>query len=82
MSKAESYQATVEVSATDRTGLIADVTNVLSSLHIYIHSINSSESKNGVATIRVTITVSNMEHLKGILSKLSSINGVQTVARI
>ena len=82
VSKAESYQATVEVSATDRTGLIADVTNVLSSLHIYIHSINSSESKNGVATIRVTITVSNMEHLKGILSKLSSINGVQTVARI
>lgn len=82
VSKAESYQATVEVLATDRTGLIADVTNVLSSLHIYIHSINSSESKNGVATIRVTITVSNMEHLKGILSKLSSINGVQTVARI
>lgn len=82
VSKAESYQATVEVLATDRTGLIADVTNVLSSLHIYIHSINSSGSKNGVATIRVTITVSNMEHLKGILSKLSSINGVQTVARI
>lgn len=78
----ESYQTTIEVSAGDRTGLIADVTNVLSSLHIYIHSINSTESKSGIANIRVTITVNNMEHLKGIVAKLTNIKGVQAVARL
>lgn len=45
VSKSESYQTTIEVVAVDRTGLLADITNVLSSLHIYIHSMNSTESK-------------------------------------
>lgn len=81
-SKSESYQTTVEVTAVDRTGLIADITNTLSSLHIYIHSINSTESKNGIASIRFTITVTSMDHLKGIVAKLSNLNGVQTVSRL
>lgn len=81
-SKSESYQTTVEVTAVDRTGLIADITNTLSSLHIYIHSINSTESKNGIASIRFTITVTSMNHLKGIVAKLSNLNGVQTVSRL
>lgn len=82
VSKSESYQATIEVVAVDRTGLLADITNVLSSLHIYIHSMNSTESKNGIASIRLSITVNNMEHLKGIVAKLSNLSGVQAVSRL
>lgn len=82
VSKSESYQTTIEVTATDRTGLLADLTNILSSLHIFIHAINSNCAKNGIASIRFTITVNNMDHLKGIVAKLSSLKGVQTVSRV
>lgn len=78
----ESYNTTIEISANDRTGLIADVTIALSQMHIYIHSINSTESKNGIAKIRVTITVNGIEHLKGIIARLSGLSGVLSVSRI
>ena len=78
----ESYHTTIEILAMDRTGLLADITNALSSLHIFIHSINCSESKNGIARMHFTITVTSMEHLKGIVSKLLSINDVKSVSRV
>lgn len=78
----ESYHTTIEISAMDRTGLLADITNALSSLHIFIHSINCSESKNGIARMHFTITVTSMEHLKGIVSRLLSINDVKSVSRV
>lgn len=78
----ESYHTTIEISAIDRTGLLADITNALSSLHIFIHSINCSESKNGIARMHFTITVTSMEHLKGIVSRLLSINDVKSVSRV
>ena len=78
----ESYHTTIEILAMDRTGLLADVTNALSSLHIFIHSINCAESKNGIARMHFTITVTSMEHLKGIVSRLLSINDVKSVSRV
>ncbi len=78
----ESYHTTIEILAMDRTGLLADITNALSSLHIFIHSINCSESKNGIARMHFTITVTSMEHLKGIVSRLLSINDVKSVSRV
>lgn len=78
----ESYQTTIEILAMDRTGLLADITNTLSSLHIYIHSLNSSESKNGIAKMHFTITVTSMDHLKSIVSRILSINGVKSVSRV
>ena len=80
--KSESYQTTIEITATDRTGLIADLSNALSSMHIYINSFSSSESKNGIASIRFTITVGSMDHLKVIFSRILNVYGVQSVERI
>ena len=82
VSKNESYQTVVEIVAMDRMGLLADVTAMFGSMHIYINSFNSSEVKNGIASMRFSITVSSIEHLKFVFDKLSSISGVQSVSRI
>lgn len=77
----ETFQATLRISAADRTGLLADITNQLSSMHIFIHNLNSRESKNGTALIEVSVTVNGINHLKMVISRLSGINGIISIAR-
>ena len=77
----ETFQATLQISATDRTGLLADITNQLSALHIFIHSLNSRETKNGVAIIEISVTVNGINHLKNVISRLSGINGIVSIGR-
>ncbi len=78
----ESFQTTIEITAMDRTGLLADITIALSSLHIFIHSLNTCESKNGVAKMYFTITVTSMDHLKSIVSRILSVDGVKSASRV
>lgn len=77
----ETFQSTLQITATDRTGLLADITNQLSAMHIFIHNLNSRESKNGMATIEVSITVNGINHLKTVISRLSGINGIVAIGR-
>ena len=77
----ETFQATLRITATDRTGLLADVTNQLFSMHLFIHNLNSREAKNGMAAIEVTVTVNGINHLKTVMSRISGINGIVSVGR-
>ncbi len=78
----EAFRSTLQITASDRTGLLADVTNKLSSMHIFIHSLNSRELGNGKAVVTATIDVMGRNHLRGVISKLSDINGTEEVKRI
>ncbi len=77
----ETFKATLRISATDRTGLLADITNQLSVMHIFIHSLNSREGKNGIAMVEVSVTVNGINHLKMLISRLSGINGIISIGR-
>ncbi len=77
----ETFRSTLQIKATDRTGLLADITNRLSAMHIFIHDLNSRETKNGMASIEVSITVNGIGHLKSVISKLSGINGIVAIGR-
>ena len=60
----DEFESTLEILASDRTGLLADLTNQLSSMHIFIHALNSRELKDNNAIIYATITVNGLEHFK------------------
>ncbi len=77
----DQFQSTLDIVAMDRRGLLADITNQLSAMHIYIHSLNSREVKNGQAIISATITVSGKEHLNSVIQRLEKINGIITITR-
>ena len=78
----DSFQSTLEIVATDRTGLLADVTIQLSQMHIFIRSLTSREAKNGNAVVTATIDTNGIDHLKGIMTHLGNINGIISVTRI
>ena len=78
----EAFRSTLRIMANDRTGLLADVTIMLSNMHIFIHSLNSRELKNGKAVVTATIDVMGRNHLRGVISKLSNINGIEEITRL
>ena len=78
----ESFQSTLEIVATDRTGLLADVTIQLSQMHIFIRNLSSRGAKNGEAIVTATIDTNGIDHLKGIMTHLGNINGIISVTRI
>ncbi len=78
----EAFRSTLQITATDRTGLLADVTIKLSNMHIFIHSLNSRELGNGKAVVTATIDVMGKNHLRGVISKLSDINGIEEIKRV
>ncbi|MBQ5561782.1 MAG: bifunctional (p)ppGpp synthetase/guanosine-3',5'-bis(diphosphate) 3'-pyrophosphohydrolase, partial [Clostridia bacterium] len=77
----ETFQSTLQIMAADRTGLLADITNQLSAMHLFIHALNSREYKNGMAHIEVSITVNGINHLKMVISRLSGVNGIVSIER-
>ena len=77
----ETFQSTLEIMAKDRTGLLAEVTNILSSMRIYIHMLNSRELPDGQAVVSVNIDVNGMDHLRTVMSRLATINGIISVTR-
>ena len=78
----EAFRSTLQIIATDRTGLLADVTIKLSNMHIFIHSLNSREVGDGKAMVTATIDVTGKNHLKGVISKLSDISGIVEIKRL
>lgn len=77
-----SQTTNIEVLATDRIGLIRDVTNVISKEKINIHSINTSEPVNGMAVGLISLQVPNTNHLKNVLKRLKKVKGVWNVKQI
>ncbi len=79
--KQEGFNATLAISCIDRMSLLADVSVMLSNLHVMIHNVNTRDPKDGTFLIYMTIAVNNAEHLKGIINKLSKINGILKIER-
>ena len=68
--------------AVDRAGLLADVTQLLSNMHIFIHSLNSRQERNSLnAFISATITINGLPQLQTIIERLSKIQGVLSIDR-
>ncbi len=78
----ENFKSTLHILATDREGLLADITIQLANMHLFIHSLNSRSIKNTTeALITTTITINGLEHLKSITERLNKINGVISISR-
>jgi len=78
----EDFKSTLQISAADRRGLLADITQQLANMHISIHTLNSREENNGSAVISATITIRGLEHLDMVIARMKTIAGVTSVVRI
>ena len=76
------FTSTLQISALDRDGLLAEVTNVLFNMRVGLHAVNARAVKGGNCIITVTVSAASVEHLKSIIERLQKSNGVFSVERI
>ncbi len=77
----EQFMAGIRLSGDDRTGLVSDITTMISSLNnTNIRSVNIDSYDNHFEGV-VTVYVKDKEHLDKLFSKLKKIQGIKTVER-
>jgi len=75
------YRSTLDILATDRLGILADVSIVLANFRVPLHELNARELKNSNCNIIVTIGIQDIEQLKNIIQKIEKLEGVIAVER-
>lgn len=76
------FLVNVQVEALDRSGLLMDVTRVLSEHHVNILSARVHTSKDRLAISRFSFQMGDTTHLDRVLSAVRRINGVYDVYRV
>jgi guanosine-3',5'-bis(diphosphate) 3'-pyrophosphohydrolase len=77
------YASRLQIEAFDRVGLIRDITNVVSSENVNIHSLTSEEDdKTNACTVTLTVYTTGVEQLSRLFSRVESIPGVDGVYRV
>ena len=80
--ESSSYNVEIQVTADDRTGLIAEISNELFNMGFSITAVNARMGKNNTAIMVIGLEISDISQLEDILKSLKSIAGVQAAFRI
>ncbi len=80
--KGKSYFAEILITAKNRTGIIADVSEILFHNGIDVEVLNSKTGVDAIATIQVSFHVESREQLNGIMKQLSKVNSIETIKRL
>ena len=79
--RVDSYQVELELEAMNQRSLLNNVTTVISESKVNISAINARTNRDGTAKINMSLEISSLEHMKDIMKKLQSIDGVLEVRR-
>ena len=78
----DDFKSTLHILAVDRGGLLADVTQQLSNMKIFIHALNTRQERgSGNAIISATISINGLPQLQNIIERLGKIPGVISIDR-
>jgi len=77
-----SFQVEIQVKATDRKGLLSELTYVLSEAKIRVEALNARTNKERMAVLNLILEVDSIEDLEKLMEKLKNIKGVLDVFRV
>ncbi|MDX1771343.1 MAG: bifunctional (p)ppGpp synthetase/guanosine-3',5'-bis(diphosphate) 3'-pyrophosphohydrolase, partial [Planococcaceae bacterium] len=76
------YQVDIEVSAFDRPGLLNEVMQVVNEAKTNIVAVSGKADKDKIATINMTIMITNIAHLHKIVERIKAIPDIYSVQRM
>ena len=79
--KQASYNVDIEVSANDRSGLLADIIKEISSTKANLIALNARSTKERIAIIDITLETKNLDELNSILKSIRKVDSVYEVIR-
>lgn len=77
-----SYAAQIQVVASDKAGLLSQITQVISEVDLFVSSLNAKTNKEGVATINMTIEIKDVKQLDKMMKRIKSLSEVIDVYRM
>lgn len=80
--KGKSYSAEILVTATNRTGILVDLSEVLYRNGIDVELLNSKTSQDGIASIQMSFHVEGREQLQSIMEQLSKVQNIVKIERM
>ncbi len=75
------YSSEIKIYATDRRGILFDITKILTENNIDISSVNSRTNKQGKATISVSFEIKSVDQLNKMIAKLRNVESVIDIER-
>jgi GTP pyrophosphokinase len=77
------YPVDIEIEAWDRSGLLRDVTAVLSHEKVNVLSVNTlTDTEDGIARMQITLEVDGLETLGRLFSRIQQLSNVLEVHRL
>ncbi|NGQ94255.1 bifunctional (p)ppGpp synthetase/guanosine-3',5'-bis(diphosphate) 3'-pyrophosphohydrolase [Brevibacillus sp. SYP-B805] len=78
----QNYHVDIEITGHDRHGLLNDVLQAVAETKTNISAVSGKADKNKVATIHMTISISNLDHLHKVVERIKRIKDIYSVRRI
>ena len=76
------YIVDIEINGFDRRGLLNEVIEVVSGTKTNISAVSGRNDRNKVATIMMSIEITNISHLRSVVDKIKQIPDIYAVRRI
>ena len=77
----ERYTTDIKIYANNRTGLIVDISKILTERKIDVKTMNCRTSKTGTATLELSFEISGVDALRELFDKLRNVEGVLDIER-
>lgn len=77
----QKYIAEIKIYATNRTGLLADISHIFTERNIDVRSINSRTSKQGIATISMSFLIGGKNELTRLIEKVRQVESIIDIIR-
>ena len=75
------FMAEIKIYGNNRTGLLVDITRILTERQIDIDSVHSKTSKQGIATITLAFNIKGKEELNSLVDKIRQVESVIDIER-
>ena len=77
----EKYTTEIKIYGNNRTGLLVDISKILSEKNIDVISMNVRTSRKGTATITMSFDIAGVEELNKIIEKLRQVESILDIER-
>ncbi|MDW7672388.1 MAG: bifunctional (p)ppGpp synthetase/guanosine-3',5'-bis(diphosphate) 3'-pyrophosphohydrolase [Bacillota bacterium] len=76
------FETEIQINATDRKGLLREITQILTDLKVTVNALNARTSKDQSATINIVIETKDIADLEDLMVKLKRMQGIHEVYRV
>ena len=80
--KKASYQAEIQIKATDRPGILTDITQKITDAKLAVISLSARTNREKLVLMNITLEIKDVEQLRQLVKKIKKVKGVMDAYRV